>query len=32
MRFNNKIVGKVRYIIWPLNRIGSVGGSEVYNK
>lgn len=28
----DKIVGKVRYIIWPLNRIGSVGGSEVYNK
>lgn len=26
------IVGKVRYIIWPLNRIGSVGGSEVYNQ
>ncbi len=28
----DRIVGKVRYIIWPLNRIGSVGGSEVYNK
>ena len=28
----DKIVGKVRYIIWPLNLIGSVGGSEVYNK
>ena len=28
----DKIVGKVRYIIWPLDRIGSVGGSEVYNK
>ena len=28
----DKIVGKVRYIIWPLNRIGSVGGSEVYHK
>ena len=28
----DKIVGKVRYIIWPLNHIGSVGGSEVYNK
>lgn len=28
----DKIVGKVRYIIWPLGRIGSVGGSEVYNK
>lgn len=26
----DKIVGKVRYIIWPLNRLGSVGGSEVY--
>ena len=28
----DKIVGKVRYIIWPLDRIGSVGGSEVYNQ
>lgn len=24
------VIGKVRYIIWPLNRIGSVPGSEVY--
>ena len=24
------IIGKVRHIIWPLSRIGSVAGSEVY--
>jgi len=24
------VIGKVRYIIWPLSRIGSVPGSEVY--
>lgn len=28
----DKIVGKVRYIIWPFSRIGRVGGSEVYNQ
>lgn len=25
-------VGKVRYIIWPLDRIGAVAGSEVYGQ
>lgn len=25
-------VGKVRYVIWPLDRIGSVAGSEVYDQ
>ena len=24
------VIGKVRHIIWPLNRIGSVPGAEVY--
>ncbi len=27
---DDMVIGKVRYIIWPLNRIGSVPGSEVY--